>query len=49
VDRAVRDPSAAQVNFVSSGIVVNHTEQIGFTKAVMVRDPDGPAVEVEEK
>jgi catechol 2,3-dioxygenase-like lactoylglutathione lyase family enzyme len=48
-DRAAHNLSAAQVNFVSSGVVVNHTEQFGFTKAVIVRDPDGHAVEVEEK
>ena len=48
-DRAARNLSAAQVNFVSSGVVVNHIEQLGFTKAVVVRDPDGHAVEVEEK
>jgi hypothetical protein len=48
-DRAARNLSAAQVNFVSSGAVVNHMEQLGFTKAVIVRDPDGHAVEVEEK
>ena len=34
---------------LSSGVVVNHTEQLGFTKAVIVRDPDGHAVEVVEK
>jgi catechol 2,3-dioxygenase-like lactoylglutathione lyase family enzyme len=49
VDRAALDLSTAQVNFVSSGVVVNHTEQLGFTKAVIVRDPDGHAVEVEEE
>src|SRR5246127_4169645 len=47
--RAARTLSIAQVNFVSSGVVVNLTEQLGFTKAVIVRDPDGHAVEVEEK
>jgi catechol 2,3-dioxygenase-like lactoylglutathione lyase family enzyme len=49
VDRAALDLSTARVNFVSSGVVVNHSEQLGFTKAVVVRDPDGHAVEVEEK
>src|ERR1700746_114656 len=48
-DGAARNLSAAQVSFVSSGVVVNHTEQLGFTKAVVVRDPDGHAVEVEQK
>jgi catechol 2,3-dioxygenase-like lactoylglutathione lyase family enzyme len=49
VERAARNLSAAQVNFVSSDVVVNHTEQLGFTKAVIVRDPDGHAIELEEK
>ena len=48
-DRAACNLSAAQVNFVSSGVVVNHTEQLGFTKAVILRDPDGHAIELEEK
>jgi catechol 2,3-dioxygenase-like lactoylglutathione lyase family enzyme len=49
VDTAARDLSRAKVNFVSSSVLVNHNEQLGFTKAVIVRDPDGHAVEVEEK
>jgi catechol 2,3-dioxygenase-like lactoylglutathione lyase family enzyme len=48
-DRAALGLSTAQANFVSSGVVVNHTQQLGFIKAVIVRDPDGHAVEVEEK
>jgi catechol 2,3-dioxygenase-like lactoylglutathione lyase family enzyme len=48
-DRAARNLSTAQVNFVSSGVIVNHTEQLGFTKALVVRDPDGHAIEVGEK
>ena len=38
-----------RVNFVSSGVVANHTGQLGFSKAFLVRDPDGHAVEIEEK
>jgi hypothetical protein len=49
VDTAARGLSRAKVNFVSSSVVVNHNEQLDFTKAVIVRDPDGHAVEVEEK
>jgi hypothetical protein len=49
VERAARNLSAAQVNFVSSGVAVNHTQQLGFTKAVTLRDPDGHAIELEEK
>jgi len=48
-DRAAHDLSAVRVNFVSSGEVVNHTGQLGFSKALIVRDPDGHAVEVEQK
>jgi catechol 2,3-dioxygenase-like lactoylglutathione lyase family enzyme len=48
-DRTAQTLVSAQVNFVSSGVVANHTEQIGFTKAVIVRDPDGHALEIEEK
>lgn len=40
---------ASNVNFVSSGVVVNQTEQLGFSKAFLVRDPDGHVVEIEEK
>jgi catechol 2,3-dioxygenase-like lactoylglutathione lyase family enzyme len=37
------------VNFVSSGVIANQTGQLGFSKALLVRDPDGHAVEIEEK
>jgi catechol 2,3-dioxygenase-like lactoylglutathione lyase family enzyme len=37
------------VTFVSSGVVANQTEQLGFSKAFLVRDPDGHVVEIEEK
>jgi catechol 2,3-dioxygenase-like lactoylglutathione lyase family enzyme len=40
---------AKNVNFVSSGVVANQTGQLGFSKAFVVRDPDGHAVEIEEK
>jgi catechol 2,3-dioxygenase-like lactoylglutathione lyase family enzyme len=40
---------AARVNFVSPGVVANHTGQLGFRKAFLVRDPDGHAIEIEEK
>ena len=39
----------SRVTFVSSGVVANHTGQLGFSKAFMVRDPDGHPVELEEK
>ena len=41
--------TGAHVNFVSSGVVANQTGQLGFRKALIVRDPDGHAVEIEEK
>jgi len=41
--------STAQVNFVSSGVVMNQMDQLGFSGAFVVRDPDGHAIEIEEK
>jgi len=35
--------------FVSSGVVVNQNQQLGRTKAILVRDPDGHPVEIEQK
>ncbi len=47
------DAAAAQLrgmsNFVSSGVVVNPNSQLGFSKALLVRDPDGHPVEIEQK
>jgi catechol 2,3-dioxygenase-like lactoylglutathione lyase family enzyme len=40
---------AHKVDFVSSGVVANHTGQLGYSKALIVRDPDGHAIEIEEK
>jgi hypothetical protein len=37
------------VSFVSSGVVTNQTRQLGFNQAFLVRDPDGHAIEIEEK
>src|SRR6266566_2505485 len=39
----------SKVNFVSSGVVANQNEQLGFRKAFLARDPDGHAIEIEEK
>jgi len=44
-----RNLAGARVNFVSSGVVVNQNHQLGFSKALVVRDPDGHAIEVEQK
>ena len=46
VDAAVLDLDAAHVKFVSSGVVVNQTSALEFGKALLVRDPDGHAVEI---
>jgi len=48
-DAAARQLQTSRVNFVSSGVVANQTGQLGFSKAFIVRDPDGHAVELEEK
>jgi len=44
-----RQLGAAGVTFVSSGVVANPKAQTGFTKAFLVRDPDGHVAELEEK
>jgi catechol 2,3-dioxygenase-like lactoylglutathione lyase family enzyme len=49
VDSAAHQLQNSHVNFVSSDVVANHTGQLGFSKALVVRDPDGHAVELEEK
>jgi catechol 2,3-dioxygenase-like lactoylglutathione lyase family enzyme len=47
---AAADPlQANKASFVSSGVVANPTGQLGFKKALLVRDPDGHAIEIEEK
>jgi catechol 2,3-dioxygenase-like lactoylglutathione lyase family enzyme len=38
-----------KIPFVSSGVVANPTKELGFRGACLVRDPDGHAVEIEEK
>jgi catechol 2,3-dioxygenase-like lactoylglutathione lyase family enzyme len=48
-DAASRQLSNAGVNFVSSGVVGNQTKQLEFNKAFVARDPDGHAIEIEEK
>lgn len=37
---------AARARFVSSGVVANHTQGLEFSKAFLVRDPDGHTVEI---
>ena len=48
-DRAVRELSLAKANFVSSGLIANQNKELDFKAAFVVRDPDGHAVEIEEK
>jgi hypothetical protein len=48
-EAAARELQAGKVNFVSSGVVMNQTGQMGFNRAFLVRDPDGQAIEIEEK
>lgn len=45
-DATLIDLTAAHVKFVSSGLVVNQKRALEFGKALLVRDPDGHAVEI---
>src|SRR2546428_341494 len=46
---AARQVRVSKVNFVSSDVVANQNEHLGFRKAFLARDPDGHAIEIEEK
>jgi catechol 2,3-dioxygenase-like lactoylglutathione lyase family enzyme len=48
-EQAAHELAAAKVRLVSSGLVANQNEQLGFRSALIVRDPDGHAVEIEQK
>ena len=48
-DAATHPLQASKAVFVSSGVVANPTGQLGFKKALLVRDPDGHVIELEEK
>lgn len=48
-DAAARELRSQKAMFVSSGVVGNHNGGTGFKKALIVRDPDGHAIELEEK
>jgi catechol 2,3-dioxygenase-like lactoylglutathione lyase family enzyme len=48
-DAAARQLHASRVSFVSSGVVVNQKAQLGFSKAFMVRDPDGHVMAIAER
>ncbi len=45
-DAAASQLVAARVKFVSSGVVANHMQMLDFSKAFLVRDPDGHAIEI---
>jgi catechol 2,3-dioxygenase-like lactoylglutathione lyase family enzyme len=47
--QAAHDLTSAKVGLVSSSLVANQNEQLGFRSALIVRDPDGHAVEIEQK
>jgi len=48
-ESAARELKAHNVSMVSSAVIADQMEQLGFKKAFLVRDPDGHAIEVEEK
>jgi catechol 2,3-dioxygenase-like lactoylglutathione lyase family enzyme len=48
-DAAALELRAGKTSFVSSGVVVNQKEQLGFHRAFVIRDPDGHAIELKEK
>ena len=48
-EQAARELRVAKANFVSSGLIANQNKELGFKAAFVVRDPDGHAVEIEEK
>jgi catechol 2,3-dioxygenase-like lactoylglutathione lyase family enzyme len=48
-EQAARQLTVAKANFVSSGLIANQNKELGFKTAFVVRDPDGHAIEIEEK
>ncbi len=48
-DAAAHPLQASKAAFVSSGVVANPTGEPGFKKALLVRDPDGHVIELEQK
>jgi catechol 2,3-dioxygenase-like lactoylglutathione lyase family enzyme len=49
VEGAAHRLEAIRTTFVSSGVIGNQKRELGFSKAVLVRDPDGHAIELAEK
>jgi catechol 2,3-dioxygenase-like lactoylglutathione lyase family enzyme len=48
-EQAARELTLAKANFVSSGLIANQKKELGFKAAFVIRDPDGHAIEIEEK
>jgi len=48
-DKAAQKLFFSKANFVSSGVIANQTGELGYRSAFIVRDPDGHAVEIEQK
>ena len=48
-DQAARDLFSAKVNFVSSGVIANQKDELDYKSAFIARDPDGHAMEIEQK
>jgi catechol 2,3-dioxygenase-like lactoylglutathione lyase family enzyme len=48
-EAAARELLAKKTIFVSSGVVADSHEQIGFSKSFLVRDPDGHVLAITEK
>jgi catechol 2,3-dioxygenase-like lactoylglutathione lyase family enzyme len=48
-DQAARELASAKADFVSSGVVANQNDELGFKVAFVVRDPDGHPIEIEQK
>jgi catechol 2,3-dioxygenase-like lactoylglutathione lyase family enzyme len=46
VEKAAFDLSTAHTRFVSSGVIANHMHGAGMSRAFVVRDPDGHAIEI---
>jgi len=47
--QAARDLLLAKVNFVTSGVIANQMDELGYRTAFIVKDPDGHAIEIEQK
>lgn len=48
-EQAARDLRSAKVNFVSSSVIANQKDELGYRAAFIVRDPDGHAIVIEQK